>query len=201
MAVEDWGLIDYNEAFVKQKLYVDEILKEQRQETLVFCSHSPVVTLGRGTQEGDVFAWKGKTIEVNRGGRATFHGPNQVVFYPIIKIQSKDLHGYMRVLEDAVVDVLSKYEVQAQGKAIGDATGVWVGERKVASIGIAVKKWVSSHGLALNLHQDDQAFTGIHPCGFKTQTMVSLEEVLGKPLSRESFQQDLLHSFCKRMYT
>ena len=201
MVVEDWALIDYNEAFAKQKLYVDEIIAGTRPETLVFCTHPPIVTLGRGTREGDVFAWKGKTTEVNRGGRATYHGPNQIILYPLIKILSKDLHGYMRGIENSVIDTLAQYGIEGSGKSEGDATGVWVGEQKVASIGIAVKQWVSSHGVALNLDKDEKAFTGIHPCGFSTKTMVSVEELLGKPVLRENFQQDLLHCFCKRMYS
>ena len=84
--VEDWGEIPYQEAFEKQKQYVEELIAGTREETIVFCSHPPVVTLGRGTKPDDVFAWQGETVEVNRGGRATYHGPNQVVMYPIVDL-------------------------------------------------------------------------------------------------------------------
>ncbi|MCJ8278227.1 MAG: lipoyl(octanoyl) transferase LipB [Bdellovibrionales bacterium] len=219
--IEDWGLIPYTEAFEKQQQYVEEIIAGERGETIVFCHHEPVVTLGRGTKEGDVFSWKGETVEVNRGGRATYHGPNQVVMYPMIdlagatpsyikkKIKDKDLHDYMRVLEEAAIMTIRDYEVEAQGhvmqKQIGEdqeaeATGVWVNNQKIASIGIAVKKWVTSHGIAINLLKDEQAFKGINPCGFSTQTMVSLKELTNKRLVRETFQKELASNFMFSVY-
>ena len=219
--IEDWGLIPYTEAFEKQQQYVEEIIAGERGETIVFCHHEPVVTIGRGTKEGDVFSWKGETVEVNRGGRATYHGPNQVVMYPRIelagatpsyikkKIKDKDLHDYMRVLEEAAIMTIRDYEVEAQGhvkqKQIGEdqeaeATGVWVNNQKIASIGIAVKKWVTSHGIAINLLKDEQAFQGINPCGFSTQTMVSLKELTNKRLVRETFQKELASNFMFSVY-
>lgn len=218
---EDWGLISYAEAFEKQQQYVDEIIRGERGETIVFCHHPPVVTLGRGTKEGDVFSWKGDTVEVNRGGRATYHGPNQIVMYPLIdlagstpsyikkKIKEKDLHDYMRVLEEAAIMTIRDYEVEAQGhsmqKQVGqdeeaEATGVWVGNKKIASIGIAVRKWVTSHGIAINIFKDEQAFQGINPCGFTTETMVSLKELTNKRLIRETFQKELASNFMFSVY-
>jgi lipoyl(octanoyl) transferase len=217
--VEDWGLIPYAEAFEKQKIYVDELIRGERRETIVFCSHPPVVTLGRGTKEGDLFAWKGETIEVNRGGRATYHGPSQIVMYPIIdlggntphyiKKKVKSLHAYMRALEDAVIHTITDYEVKAQGhtlqKQVGEdheeeATGVWVNNQKIASIGIAVKKWVTYHGIAINIFKDEQAFKGINPCGFTTQTMTNLQELTSKRIKRESFQKELTSNFIFSIY-
>lgn len=219
--IEDWGLIHYNEAFEKQQLYVEEIIAGERDETIVFCHHPAVVTLGRGTKEGDVFSWQGETVEVNRGGRATYHGPNQVVMYPLVdlagttpsyinkKIKPKDLHDYMRVLEESAIMTIRDYEVEAQGhvmqKQVGEdeeaeATGVWVKNQKIASIGIAVKKWVTSHGIAINLLKDEEAFQGINPCGFTTKTMVSLKELTNKRLIRETFQKELASNFMFSMY-
>ncbi|MCB0376915.1 MAG: lipoyl(octanoyl) transferase LipB [Bdellovibrionales bacterium] len=217
--IEDWGLISYQEAFEKQKQYVEEVLNGDRADTLVFCHHPPVVTLGRGTKPEDVFAWQGETVEVNRGGRATYHGPNQVVMYPIVdlseesrlkkKLKPKDLHEYMRILEEAAIMTIKDYQVDAEGhslqKQVGEdkeaeATGVWVGNRKMASIGIAVKKWVTSHGIAINLLKDEQAFQGINPCGFKTETMVSLKELSAKRPKREEFQKELASNFIYLMY-
>lgn len=220
-AVEDWGLISYTEAFEKQKQYVEEIIAGERRETLVFCHHPPVVTVGRGTKEGDLFAWKGETVEVNRGGRATYHGPNQLVMYPIIdlggwtpvylkkKVKNKDLHDYMRLLEEAAIHTIRDYEVEAEGHSVqkqvgedeaAEATGVWVGNQKLASIGIAVKKWVTYHGIAINLFKDEEAFHGINPCGFKTETMASLQELTNKRIKREAFQKELTSNFIFSVY-
>jgi lipoyl(octanoyl) transferase len=208
--VEDWGLISYTEAFAKQKSYVDELIRGERGETLVFCHHPPVVTLGRGTREEDVFSWSGETVEVNRGGRATYHGPSQVVIYPIIDLggntpayipkKTKSLHEYMRLLEQACILTLKNYGVQAEGHTqqlqVGDeqaceATGVWIGSQKIASIGIAAKKWVTSHGMALNVFRDESAFIGINPCGFTTQMMTCLQDHTTVRVKRESLQKEL----------
>lgn len=218
--VEDWGEISYQEAFEKQKQYVEEVLKGERPETIVFCSHPPVVTLGRGTREGDVFSWRGETIEVNRGGRATYHGPNQVVMYPIVDLggntpnyiskKTKSLHGYMRILEDSAIETIKEYEVEAEGHVMqtqvgeseeAEATGVWVSNQKMASIGIAVKKWVTYHGIAINLFKDDEAFQGINPCGFTTKTMVSLQELTKKRVKRPAFQKELASNFIFSLYS
>lgn len=164
------------------------------------------MTLGRGTLPQDVFGWTGETVEVNRGGRATYHGPNQLIAYPHVylgkpkpeysakRIPANDLHAYMRALEESVVDVLRELGVsdaetkplKAQvGEAEKEATGVWVGDKKIAAIGIAVKAWVASHGVALNLWHDPQAFRGIYPCGFRGDQVVSIEDIIGKKVSRE----------------
>ena len=212
--VEDWGIIPYQEAFTKQKHYVEEIIKGERKETLILCSHPPVVTLGRGTKPNDVFSWQGETVEVNRGGRATYHGPNQVVLYPMIDLAGntpnyipkkvKSLHGFMRCLEEAAVQTLREYDVEAQGHSLqtqvgedeaAEATGVWVGEQKIASIGIAARKWVTYHGIAINLFKDPDAFQGINPCGFTSKTMVCLQELTPKRVKREAFQKELISNF------
>ncbi len=218
--VEDWGLISYSEAFEKQKRYVDELIAGERSETIVFCHHPPVVTLGRGTKDGDVFSWQGETIEVNRGGRATYHGPNQVVMYPIVDLggntpnyipkKEKSLHGYMRILEEAAIQTIREYEVEAEGHSVqqqvgeeeaAEATGVWVGNQKMASIGIAVRKWVTHHGIAINLFKDESAFQGINPCGFTTKTMISLQELSLKRVKREAFQKELASNLIFFLYS
>lgn len=200
--VEDWGLISYKEALSRQEEYVDQVARELRRETLVFCSHPPVVTLGRGTKEGDVFGWTGETFEVTRGGRATYHGPSQIVAYPILDLNSRgrDLHLYMRALEDAVLATLASFGIVAEANALQvedgaaeatPATGVWIGKQKIASIGIAVRKWISFHGLALNVEHDPLAFQGMKPCGFTPGSVVSMEEILGERPSRVTVQARL----------
>jgi lipoyl(octanoyl) transferase len=204
----DWGLIDYREAMARQLELLEEVHLEHAPQTVVLCSHPPIVTLGRGTREGDVFGWGGDVIEVSRGGRATYHGPSQVVAYPIVnlmdslrsQLKPRDLHGYLRALEQVIVETLAHFGVHAEGSSphtqVGDvspsdATGVWIKDRKIASIGIGVRRWVTYHGLAVNINADPLAFKGLHPCGFTTSTMVSLEELLGQSVSHDDFKKEL----------
>lgn len=201
LAVQDWGLVPYQDALRRQLDLADLVHQELARETLVFCSHPPVVTVGRATQAGDVFAWNGEIAEVNRGGRATYHGPSQIVAYPILDLtpRGRDLHRYMRVLEEAVVGALSAFGVDAQGRSLRqeaeggevEATGVWIGARKIASIGIGVRRWISFHGLALNVERDESAFRGLNPCGFSSSTMISLEEAVGGSVDRAAVQAEL----------
>lgn len=187
MKYTDWGLIGYEEALNKQLELVHLVSEGDEVEQVIYCAHPPVVTLGRGTQEGDLLGWKGDVVEVQRGGRATYHGPSQIVVYPILNLSTrkKDLHQFMRNMELAVIDTLKFYNVES-GISEGN-TGVWIGKKKIASIGIAVKKWISYHGVAINLDHDVNAFTGLKPCGFTTETMVSLEELTGKKINHDEF--------------
>lgn len=205
--LEDWGKIDYEPAAERQLALVSEVAAGSREDTIVFCTHPPVVTLGRSSAPEDVQGWKGPVVEVSRGGKATYHGPNQLVVYPIISLlkerenlKVRDVHAYLRALETAIVQTLKIWGVEAEARTQAaynergeklQVTGVWVGERKIASIGIAVKKWVTYHGAAINLDQDSNAFLGINPCGFRKETMVSLEEVISRKVDHASFR-DLL---------
>lgn len=196
MKFENWGLISYEEGLQKQLDTLERVSKGD-EDTVVFCSHPAVVTIGRSTQSGDITTWEGDIVEIQRGGRATYHGPSQLVIYPILNLnlQGRDLHKYLRGLEDVIVEVLKKYELKAS--SVKDATGVWVGEKKVASIGIGVKKWISYHGLALNVEHDSQAFKGLKPCGFTTETMTSVEALCGRSIHRDEMIQQFQDVFLK----
>lgn len=206
---QDWGLIDYQTALNKQLELVEQVSQNQSHPGfLIFCSHPPVVTTGRQTKPADIFSWKGEIIEVSRGGRATYHGPSQIVVYPILNLKQsragrapQEIRGYLRALEQAVVETLMEYNITAVGKTPqklsgetteSDETGVWVGTQKIASLGIAVKKWTTYHGVAINLDHDPDAFQGLNPCGFKSSTMVSAEALLNKKISRLAFEEELL---------
>jgi lipoyl(octanoyl) transferase len=212
---EDWGLIDYEQALNRQLEYVELVSQDSKHPGfLIFCTHPPVVTTGRQTQGHDIFAWKGPVVEVSRGGRATYHGPSQLVAYPILNLKNErqgrgpqEIRGYLRAFEKAIVETLKEYGIEAVGKTPQkipgqevetDETGVWVGNQKIASLGIAVKKWISFHGAAINLDYDPDAFFGMNPCGFKSATMVSLETLLNKKIDRFVFIEQLkknLNSF------
>lgn len=206
--IEDWGLIEYQEALQRQETMTNAIADTEGAGTLIFCSHPPVVTLGRATKPGDVFAWTGPVLEISRGGRATYHGPSQLVIYPILNLArahdqrpAKDIGVYLRNFEQAIVETLKAYGIESQGrsqqnKAEGETaseeTGVWVGRNKIASLGIGVRRWVSFHGAAINLDYDPKAFQGLNPCGFQSSTMISVEQILGRKIDRPEFQADLL---------
>ncbi len=208
--VEDWGLIHYQEAVVKQMELVQAVKNASKPDTLVFCQHHPVVTLGRSTEEEDIQGWHGEIYEASRGGRATYHGPSQLVVYPIFSLDRKnghlarprDVHNYLRCLETCLVATLVSYELPAELKSVGPSdnpslrmTGVWVGSRKIASIGVSIRSWVTYHGVALNVDLDPQAFQGIKPCGFDSSTMASMEELLGYQIDREELQQRIETQF------
>lgn len=198
LKILDWGLIEYSQALDQQLHLVEQVAVNPAQGFLIFCSHPPIVTLGRKTQPGDVFDWQGPTLEIARGGRATYHGPSQLVVYPIFKVQ--DIHKYLRHFEEAIVETLKEFGIEAIGKSLqpnenenssAEETGVWIGRQKIASLGIGIKKWVTYHGAAINLDEDPQAFWGMNPCGFRRETMISLESVLGSKMDRAQFQDVL----------
>ena len=206
LTFEDWGLVDYSQALERQLALLEKVAENDSAGVIVFCTHPPVVTLGRATQADDITEWQGPRVEVSRGGRATYHGPSQLVVYPIVNLkrprknrQEKEIVGFLRDFENAIVKTLAGYGLQAQGKSLQkksegseDATGVWVNEKKIASLGIAVKKWISYHGAAINLDSDPKAFQGLMPCGFSPQVMTCLEACLGQAVSREEFKLKLL---------
>lgn len=214
MEFQDWGLIDYEEALKRQESLVEETAAKKSAGTLVFCTHSPIVTLGRKTQEGDVCGWQGPLVEISRGGRATYHGPSQLLVYPIYNLDfdrpespKRDIAWYLRNFENSIVDTLAAFGIEAQGRSLQkktpsetaeDETGVWVGPRKIASLGIGVRKWVCFHGAAINLDRDPQAFQGMRPCGFTRETMISLEDLLGSRVDREAFSEELRRQFGRR---
>ena len=193
LSYQDWGLIDYQEALNKQIHLAQKVFTENLPGYIVFCSHPAVVTIGSATQTSDITDWKGPLIEISRGGRATYHGPSQLMIYVIVNLQiprkdrkQQEVGGLLRAIEKSLVETLATYEIQAQGKK-DDETGVWINDKKIASLGIAVKNWVSLHGAAINLDYDSTAFQGIKPCGFSPHVMVSLEQILKNKIDRNEF--------------
>ncbi|MCB0394351.1 MAG: lipoyl(octanoyl) transferase LipB, partial [Bdellovibrionales bacterium] len=176
MEVIDWGLIDYKEALDKQIDLVNRVADQDHEECLVFCSHPKVLTIGRATEEGDIESWDGPIYEIQRGGRVTFHGPGQIVVYPILDLnrRNRDLHKVLRTLEKSVMETLSSFGLDAEKKE--DETGVWLKGKKVASIGIAAKRWVTYHGLALNYKNEFSEQGKFKPCGFQQAEMAGVSD-------------------------
>lgn len=202
MKLENWGLTDYGPSVERQLAAVEDVAAGGI-ERLVLCTHPPVVTLGRATVADDFDGWTGATHESSRGGRATYHGPNQAVIYPILDLRkphanfgARDIHAYLRALEAAVVGGLGELGLRGAEARTTEAggislTGVWIGERKIASIGIAVRKWVTYHGVAINLTEDANAFRGIRPCGFSADVMTTVERELGHALDGDRARETL----------
>ena len=175
------GRIDYARAHALQQELVEQRLRGEIPDTLILCEHDPVITVGRGRSRGGFADASIPVVEVERGGEATYHGPGQLVVYPILQLPEgrRDLHRYLRDLEQVVISMLA--EVDLQGEHRPGATGVWVGERKICSIGVAVRRWVTWHGFALNLKTDLAAFGSFQPCGLDPAVMGRLEDLLELP--------------------
>jgi lipoyl(octanoyl) transferase len=183
-SVRDLGRIGYREAWALQKEIVAARHAGEVPDTLLVCEHEAVVTTGRGTPDGAVLDSRFPVEAVERGGEATYHGPGQVVVYPIVLLApgARDLHRWLRALEEACIETLGVFGL-ACGRRSG-ATGVWLGdaggsERKIVSIGVAANRWVSWHGLALNHETQLEDFSVIRPCGFDAAVMTSMAAELG----------------------
>ena len=193
MIVRWLGRVPYEEAFALQtKILEQKIAAPDAPDELLLLEHDPVYTMGRTP---DLASLRDETqlphpvVRINRGGQATYHGPGQLVGYPILDLRRRgqDLHRYLRAMEEALIALCGDFEVVAQRR---DAlTGVWVGERKIASIGVGVKRWVSMHGFALNVCGDLAPFAHITPCGIAGVEMTSLERERGRPVSVEAAAQ------------
>jgi len=195
------GRLPYGAALALQ----EELLERRREEdadTLLLLEHPPVVTLGRGADEANLLfsqtelARRGIALErVGRGGDVTFHGPGQLVGYPIVDLEplGRDLHRFLRRLEEVLIETLRTYGVA--GEQVAGRTGVWVAGEKIASIGIGVRRWVSWHGFALNVAADLSGFAAIVPCGLPGIRMTSLERCLARPVALTEVEERVIESF------
>lgn len=188
LTVEDWGKVPYQEAFERQQAMVRRRIAGEIGDTLVFTEHPPVYTLGRrqGAAEhlllddAERSALGIELVQSNRGGDITYHGPGQVVGYLIVSLeQSRDLHRFLREIEQALINTLGMIGLAAARRK--GLTGIWLDKRKVAAIGVAVRQWVTYHGFALNVNNDLEPFSGIVPCGIdsKQGSVTSMAQELG----------------------
>lgn len=208
MIVQDWGTIEFYDAWRRQRELADAVLRLDQPDTLVFCEHPPVITLGRTTQDGSVLtsrellAQQGvDVIEINRGGEATVHNPGQLVGYPIFNLNRSrlDLHWFLRLLEQAVIDALAEHTVQAQ--RVEGLTGVWIGEsRKICAIGLHCSRWVTSHGFALNVSNHLDLFEAIVPCGIRERGVTSLASELETPPTMQELKDSITRAMRARLH-
>ena len=183
------GVVGYQEAWDLQRSLAAAVGQGAIPDTVIFLEHPPTVTLGRRTEEGEVHIPDGAgvdVVETDRGGRSTYHGPGQLVCYPLLDLgrHGKDVKLYCRNLEEALIRTLAAFEIEAT--RIEGLTGVWLESppRKIASIGVHISRWVTTHGYALNVDLDPAPFTEwITACGLDDATFTSMARELGQPVS------------------
>ncbi len=196
------GLVDYEKAYSFQKDLLERRIRGEVPDTLILLEHEPVFTVGRSGSAENILLTDEERIaegidlrEVDRGGDVTYHGPGQVVAYPVFDLNGygKDVHRFIRSLEEVIIRVLNGYGLGA--RRIAGFTGVWVGEKKIASIGIGVRKWVSFHGLSLNVAPEMRHFSFINPCGLDSGKMTSMKELLERDVSVTEVQEAMIEKF------
>ncbi len=173
-------------------------------DILLFTEHEPVYTLGKSSDDNHLLASQAElkaggidVFHIDRGGDITYHGPGQIVGYPILDLKkySPDIHWYLRNLEEVIIRTLSKFGIAARRE--DELTGVWVNSEKIAAIGIKVSRWVTMHGFALNVNTDLTKFDRIIPCGIFHKGVTSMNRVLGQDVSVSAVQDSLIESFAE----
>ena len=198
------GTIDYDEALALQKDLVERRRREEIPDHLLLLQHPHVVTLGVRTTDarshivaGEAeLARRGVTVhETGRGGDVTYHGPGQLVGYPILALEPsrRDLHRYVREIEESLIRALAAFGIR--GGRVAGLTGVWVGDEKVAAIGVRVSRWITSHGFALNVTTDLDYFGLIVPCGIRDKGVTSIARLLGAAPTFEAVEQAVVDAF------
>ena len=198
------GLTPYAEAWDLQKDLVRLRKNDGIPDTFVLCEHPPVYTVGRaakdavnlGAGEEYLRTLGAEVFWSDRGGDATFHGPGQIVGYPILRLKVRDTHAYLRELEDVIIRVLADYGLECRHHP--EYTGVWVGENKIAAIGVKFSSgWITSHGFALNVKTDLSWFDRITPCGIKEFGITSLSQELGRDVSLAEVEDKIVDHFLR----
>lgn len=198
------ALTDYRTAWDYQREIHADVVAGNRESTLILIEHSDVFTAGKRTQPTDL-PWDGsEVIEVDRGGRITWHGPGQLVGYPIVRLPNPvDVMDYVHKLEQAIMDVCKIYGIET--KRVDDRTGVWVPadekgpERKIAAIGVRIAKGVTMHGFALNCNCDLNAYSRIVPCGISDAGVTSLSQETGREISINRVKEQVVDELMKNL--
>lgn len=198
----DLGRMEYAACTELQRQILEKVVAGELPHTLLIVEHPPVLTLGASFHTENLlfppeyYAEKGIALHpTERGGDVTYHGPNQLVAYPIFNVAEfgKDLHKWLRDLEESVIVALRAFGLEGERSPVN--TGVWIDDKKVCAIGIKIRRWVSMHGIALNCDNDLSPFQTIVPCGIKTHGVTSLSESLGKRVTVAAALPHILHGF------
>ena len=191
----DLGKSHYNDAWKLQKRLQSQRISGQIDDQLLLVEHFPVYTLGKNTPKEHLLTKESDNISIiqtDRGGDITFHGPGQLVGYPILDLNQykRSITWYMRELEQLIIDVLKEYDINAERKK--GLTGVWVKGKKIAALGVRISKWVTMHGFSLNINPDLKYYQGIIPCGIKDYGVTSMADLLGNDVPDMSEIKDTL---------
>lgn len=200
------GKIEYSSALEIQESILAMRQRNQIEDTLLLLEHPPVLTLGKRGEYGNILLSREellqrgvKVFEVNRGGDVTYHGPGQLVGYPVVdlKNRNKSIKDYVYKIEDIFISLLrEEYGIEAR-RDEREYTGVWVGNSKITAIGVAVKKWVTMHGFAFNVNTSLEHFSWINPCGITDRGVTSLQRLAGTELDMESMYELVIKHFCR----
>ena len=200
----DLGVRSYKKVWDLQKELVKKRQNGQINDTLILVEHEPVYTLGKNADENHILQHTPrnvKTYQIERGGDVTFHGPGQLVGYPIMDLHNynKSISCYMRSLEQLIIDTLAEFRVTAERK--DGLTGVWVGDEKIAALGVRVTRWITMHGFALNVSPDLTYYSGIIPCGIFEYGVTSMANLLADEVTIDSVKQVLTEKFMNQFHT
>ncbi len=196
--VKDLGIRSYQEVWDLQKDFQKKRIEKRLDDTLILVEHEPVYTLGKNANKNHLLQSRDRSVnvfDIERGGDITFHGPGQLVGYPIIDLSHyrRSVSWYMRRLEQLAIDVLKDFGINAS--RIKGLTGVWVGEEKIAAQGVRISRWVTMHGFSLNVNPDLSFYDGIIPCGIFDHGITSMEELLGSAQDMEDVKAMVVEKF------
>ena len=196
--VKDLGIRSYQEVWDLQKDFQKKRIEKRLEDTLILVEHEPVYTLGKNANKNHLLQSRDRSVnvfDIERGGDITFHGPGQLVGYPIINLSyyRRSISWYMRRLEQLAIDVLKDFGINAS--RIKGLTGVWVGEEKIAAQGVRISRWVTMHGFSLNVNPDLSFYDGIIPCGIFDHGITSMEELLGSTQDMDDVKAIVVEKF------
>ncbi len=198
----DLGLIDYKDAWDLQKSVHQLRVENKIDDVLFLLEHPHTYTLGKTADKENLVGDKKyldenkiSVYDIDRGGDITYHGPGQIVGYPIISLTNwqQDTHKYLRAIEEVIIKVCAEYDLQ--GGRVEKYTGVWLDDRKICAIGIKVSRWITMHGFAFNVNTDLKLFNGIIPCGITGKDVTSLNHELKKEISLSEVKEKIIHHF------
>ncbi|HIA94891.1 MAG TPA: lipoyl(octanoyl) transferase LipB [Candidatus Marinimicrobia bacterium] len=198
--VQNIGRKSYKAVWDLQKEMQQQRINGNIEDTLILVEHDPVYTLGKNANEDHLLQSRDESVDVfniERGGDITFHGPGQLVGYPILDLSNykKSVSWYMRTLEQVLIDTLIEFKITAHRN--DGLTGVWVGDEKIAALGVRISRWVTMHGFALNVNPDLSFYDGIIPCGIFDHGVTSMEQLLGETQNNDNVKNMVIEKFNK----
>ena len=194
----DLGQMPFKEVWELQKKYQKERIDGEIDDILILVEHDPVYTFGKNANDNHLLQSRDKSIntfKIERGGDITFHGPGQLVCYPILDLSfyKKSVSWYMRTLEEVIINFLDIYNIDA--KRLKGLTGVWVGDEKIAAQGVRISRWVTMHGFSININPNLSFYDGIIPCGIFDRGVTSMQQILGVEQNMDIIKKNIISTF------